>query len=346
MAKDPHTITSAAIEAVTALTFPWQTRDPFLFCAYHNDPYPKGNEQLGPAASLAGRAIGQDFDPSDGWRMYHGATVPGFPQHPHRGFETVTIVNQGFVDHSDSLGATARFGAGDVQWLTAGRGIVHAEMFPLIKSDTDNPLELFQIWLNLPAKDKMVDPYFTMLWGNHIPTKDSTDAEGHHTQVRIVAGSYGETKAPSPPPNSWASSPETDVKIWTIKMDAQASWTLPAANPSVNRTLYFYAGSDLNIGGETILSNHMIALKANAALPLQAGSDAVQLLLLEGRPIQEPVAHNGPFVMNTRGELKQAFTDYQRTQFGGWPWADDAPVHARQDGRFAKHAHGRVEKPV
>ena len=144
------------------------------------------------------RAIGQDFDPSNGWRMYHGATVPGFPQHPHRGFETVTIVNQGFVDHSDSLGATARFGAGDVQWLTAGRGIVHAEMFPLVKSDADNPLELFQIWLNLPAKDKMVDPYFTMLWGNHIPTKDFTDAEGHRTQVRIVAGSYGETKAPPP----------------------------------------------------------------------------------------------------------------------------------------------------
>ena len=346
MAKDPSPITPAAIEAVTALAFPWQTRDPFLFRAYHNDPYPKGNDQLGPAASLAGRAIGQDFDPSNAWRMYHGATVPGFPQHPHRGFETVTIVNQGFVDHSDSLGATARFGAGDVQWLTAGRGIVHAEMFPLVKSNADNPLELFQIWLNLPAKDKMVNPYFTMLWGNHIPTKDFTDTAGHRTQVRIVAGSYGETKAPPPPPNSWASSPETDVKIWTIKMDPKASWTLPAANPGVNRTLYFYLGSNLSLGGETILSQHMLTLKADVAVPLQAGSEAVQLLLLEGRPIQEPVAHYGPFVMNTREELKQAFTDYQRTQFGGWPWSDDAPVHVRQEGRFAKHAHGRVEKPV
>jgi len=101
---------------------PWQTFDPFLFCVYHQDHYPAGNERLGPAASLSGRNIGMDFEGKDGWRMYHGSVVPGFPQHPHRGFETVTIMRQGYIDHSDSLGATARFGRGDVQWLTAGKG--------------------------------------------------------------------------------------------------------------------------------------------------------------------------------------------------------------------------------
>ncbi|HEY6458978.1 MAG TPA: pirin family protein, partial [Polyangiaceae bacterium] len=111
------------------LGFPWATVDPFLFCAYHDDAYPAGNEALGPAASLAGREMGQDFAGKDGWRMYHGTTVPGFPQHPHRGFETVTIVRRGLIDHSDSLGAAARFGGGDAQWLTAGRGVSHAEMF-------------------------------------------------------------------------------------------------------------------------------------------------------------------------------------------------------------------------
>src|SRR6476659_6141447 len=145
------------IKGIARLGFPWETADPFLFCAYHDDHYPAGNEAMGPAASLAGRNIGSDFAGIDGWRMYHGDVVPGFPQHPHRGFETVTLVRRGFIDHSDSLGATARFGNGDVQWLTAGNGIVHCEMFPLLDDEQPNPVELFQIWLNLPASDKRVD---------------------------------------------------------------------------------------------------------------------------------------------------------------------------------------------
>ena len=107
---------------------------------HHVDLYPQGNERLGPAAPLDGRDMGQDFAGKDGWRMYHGHAVPGFPQHPHRGFETVTFVREGYIDHSDSLGATARFGRGDVQWLTAGAGIVHSEMFPLLQADKPLPL--------------------------------------------------------------------------------------------------------------------------------------------------------------------------------------------------------------
>ena len=112
----------SAIKDIKALGFPWETADPFLFCVYHKDDYPKGNDQLGPNASLEGRILGQDFTVKDGWRMYHGQTIPGFPQHPHRGFETVTIVQEGLVDHSDSLGAAGRFGNGDVQWMTARQG--------------------------------------------------------------------------------------------------------------------------------------------------------------------------------------------------------------------------------
>ena len=131
---------ASPILQVKALGFPWETTDPFLFCAYHDDAYPAGNPQLGPNASLAARNIGQDFSRKDGWSMYHGAAVPGFPGHPHRGFETVTIVRKGLIDHSDSLGAAARFGRGDVQWLTAGRGVVHSEMFPLLNEAAPNPL--------------------------------------------------------------------------------------------------------------------------------------------------------------------------------------------------------------
>src|SRR6187549_106784 len=149
---------AGSVLEIRPLGFPWVTADPFLFCVHHDDAYPAGDERMAPAVSLAGRDLGQDFTMKDGFRMYHGRVVPGFPQHPHRGFETVPIVRRGFIDHSDSLGATARFGGGDVQWLTAGRGVVHSEMFPLLDPGGPNPLELFQIWLNLAAADKMVAP--------------------------------------------------------------------------------------------------------------------------------------------------------------------------------------------
>ena len=179
----------------------WPTIDPFLFCAHHLDRYPAGDGELGPAASLAGREIGQDFAGVDGWNMYHGDHVPGFPQHPHRGFETVTVVRQGLIDHSDSLGATARFGRGDTQWLTAGRGVVHSEMFPLVDAEGPNPLHLFQIWLNLPADDKFVDPYFTMLWGEETPKLVATDAQGRTTTVTVIAGVLDGVAPLAPPPN-------------------------------------------------------------------------------------------------------------------------------------------------
>ena len=156
---------------VLPLGMVWQTQDPFLFCVHHDDAYPAGNEDLGPTATLSGRDIGQDFSGKDGWSMYHGDRVPGFPQHPHRGFETVTIARHGFIDHSDSMGASARFGEGDLQWMTAGRGIVHSEMFPLLHQDQPNRTELFQIWLNLPSKRKMAAPHFSLFWKEDLPTQ-------------------------------------------------------------------------------------------------------------------------------------------------------------------------------
>ena len=114
---------------------PWPTSDPFLFCVHHKDNYPIANDNLGPKDNLFGRNIGNDFSDMDGWSMYHGTAVPGFPRHPHRGFETITIVEKGLIDHSDSMGFSARYGDGDVQWLTAGNGIQHSEMFPLLNGN-------------------------------------------------------------------------------------------------------------------------------------------------------------------------------------------------------------------
>jgi redox-sensitive bicupin YhaK (pirin superfamily) len=320
---------------------PWPTVDPFLFCVHHHDAYPAGNGAFGPdAALLLGRNIGSDFGAADGWNMYHGDTVPGFPQHPHRGFETVTFVRRGLIDHADSLGAAARYGEGDVQWLTAGGGIVHAEMFPLLRDDEPNPMELFQIWVNLPAADKMVEPHFTMLWDEDVPRVREDGVE-----VTVAAGAIDDAVPPSPPPHSWASRPDGDVAIWNIRLDAGASWTLPVVHDDETvRVLYVYEGSSLSIGGQVVVRGNGAVVRGDLPVMVTGGDGPVQVLVLQGRPIGEPVAQYGPFVMNDRAGIEQAFADYQRTQFGGWPWPADDPVHGRE-GRFARRPDGSLELP-
>ena len=329
----------------TDLGFRWPTLDPFLFCVHHHDAYPAGDERMGPAAPLAGRRLGEDFAGIDGWNMYHGRVVPGFPQHPHRGFETVTVVRQGIVDHADSLGATARYGRGDVQWLTAGGGLVHSEMFPLLERDRPNPLEMFQIWVNLPAEDKLVDPHFTMLWSGDIPRGVVTDGDEPAVEVTVVAGPLGGLEPPPPPPRSWAARPDADVAIWELRLEPGAEWELPAADgPDTVRTLYLFEGSPLRVGERELGQRTGAVVRCDEPMALRAGQEAVACLVLQGRPIGEPVAQHGPFVMTDRAEIEQAFADYRRTGFGGWPWPSDDPVHDRDEGRFARHADGRVER--
>jgi len=335
---------SAVLQTVP-LGFQWPTRDPFLFCVHHLDRYPAGNDALGPASSLAGRQLGQDFDGIDGWRMYHGQAVPGFPAHPHRGFETITYVRRGLIDHSDSMGAAARFGRGDVQWMTAGAGVVHSEMFPLVDQVGDNTTELFQIWLNLPAADKLVEPHFAMLWDRDIPRLTVTDDAGRTAVVTVIAGRLGAAEPPAPPPASWAARAESDLAVWHIVLEPGASWTVPAARSAdASRTLYVFEGGEVDVDGEPIPGETGVVVDPTRDVALKA-SQHTEILMLQARPLGEPVAQYGPFVMNTRAEIEQAFADYQRTRFGGWPWDRDDPVHGPDRGRFARHADGRVEEP-
>ena len=341
--------TSSILQTVP-LGFQWPTIDPFLFCVHHDDAYPRGNGEFGPAASLAGRNIGSDFDGKDGWRMYHGSSVPGFPQHPHRGFETVTYARQGLIDHSDSMGAAARFGRGDVQWMTAGRGVVHSEMFPLLDEVEPNPVELFQIWVNLPAADKMVEPHFAMLWDEQIPRVEAAPGDGANATITVIAGTLDGATPPSPPPNSWASRADSDLAIWHVRLGADGSWTMPPAHhPDTVRVVYVFGGASdspaMAFDGEGVGVNTGVVVRTDVPVQL-ASAGGAEALVLQARPIGEPVAQHGPFVMNTRAEIEQAFSDYRRTQFGGWPWPADDPVHGAGAGRFAKHASGRVERPA
>ncbi len=337
-----HIEMKEVVSNIKPLGFQWETKDPFLFCVHHEDYYPKGNDQYGPADDLSGRQLGQDFIVKDGYRMYHGQVVPGFPGHPHRGFETVTVVRKGLVDHSDSQGASGRYGNGDVQWMTAGSGLQHSEMFPLLHKDKENTLELFQIWLNLPAKSKMTEPHFKMLWSEEIAKEELVRANGK-VFIELIAGAINNKKSPNPPPHSWANDMNNDVAIWNIKMDAGTEWEVPAAKEGTNRVLYFYEGDDLLVDEATIPTYHSADIKADEKVKVKA-STKTSILILQGQPIKEPVVQHGPFVMNTREEIQQAFADYQQTHFGGWPWPTSYPVHGGELKRFAKHANGVHEE--
>lgn len=334
---------SGPVRQVVPIGFQWPTIDPFLFCAHHDDHYPAGDERLAPVEPLDGRNLGNDFEGKDGWRMYHGTVVPGFPQHPHRGFETVTIVRSGLIDHSDSLGAAARFGRGDVQWITAGAGIVHSEMFPLVERDRDNPVELFQIWLNLPRANKLVEPHFEMFWDEDLPrVRPSSGVE-----VTVVAGPLDGATPPPPPPASWAADPDHDVAIWLVKLAEGARWTPPpAAGPDTVRTLYVFEGGAVSVAGQEVEVPSAAVVDPLADVEIAAEGGPAEVLVLQGRPIAEPVAQYGPFVMNDRAGIEQAFDDYRTTGFGGWPWPSDDPVHGPENRRFARYPDGRTVEPV
>lgn len=327
----------------------WPTIDPFLFCAHHHDHYPSGDGQLGPAASLDGRDLGADFEGLDGWRMYHGTRIPGFPQHPHRGFETVTYVRRGVVDHSDSLGASARFSTGDTQWVTAGDGIVHSEMFPLLSVDSTNDAEFFQIWLNLPSADKHAPAHFSMLWSEDIPVVRRPSPEGD-ALVTVIAGAFDGVLPPAAPPRSWAASADNDVAIWHLEIPAGARCDLPPAERTdTRRVVYVYSDDGLAVDGYELPGRHAVEVTASGRVSLEVdhvnAGGPVTALILQGRPIGEPVAQWGPFVLNDAAGVRQAQLDYQRTGFGGWPWPSDDPVHPTDAGRFARHPDGRVEQP-
>lgn len=316
-----------SIYAITPIQFRLDLKDPFIFCAHHIDHYPKANAEMGPATP----ALNKEYN------MYYGEVVPGFPEHPHTGFETITLVERGTVDHFDSLGNAGRYAAGDVQWLTTGNGVEHCEMFPLIDQEHDNPLELFQIWFNSSPEQKKQPADYKMLWREQIPHVISNDGQ---VDLRIISGSYANTAALDRPPHSWAAPAENRVNIYLITLAAGAEVTIPATTATSTRFCYFYQGSQLTVSRETIAMKHLVELQPDVEIQLQAGDQEARILWLEGEPIGAPVAMRGPFVLNSDEELNAAFRRYRETQFGGWPWPSPAPVFEREQVRFATYNGG------
>lgn len=337
------------VKSINQVKGPLPIGDPYILAVYHDDQYPEGNGKMGPKASLKGRKLGNDFDASNSWRMYHGETIPGFPHHPHRGFEIVTIVEEGYADHFDSKGSKGRYGDGDVQLMSAGSGILHGEMFPLLYEDKPNPFRLFQIWVNLPSKSKLTEPGYKMLWSEKIPRIDIPTVNGGNTNIKIILGEYYGVKAIDPLAHSWAKDPAHHMGIALIKMEPYAEIKLDAKSASMNRNLFFYDGEGIvTIETNEIKKQFVAELAGDQEIIIKNGPTASSLLLLEGEPIQEPVAAYGPFVMNTEAELQEAFAEYRRTEFGGWPWGDKESdlVNPKDSGRFASYNFDQeIDKP-
>jgi redox-sensitive bicupin YhaK (pirin superfamily) len=197
----------------------------------------------------------------------------------------------------------------------------------------------------------MVEPHFTMLWDHDIPRHTVTDRDGRTADVTVIAGELEGHRPPAPPPHSWASRDDSDVALWHVVLDPGASWTMPAArHEDTHRVVYLFDGSgqtlaDTNGESERIDGSTGAVVEASGPTTLTADGH-VELLVMQARPIGEPVAMQGPFVMNTRDEIVEAFSDYRRTQFGGWPWDRPDPTHGHSPTRFARHADGRVEEAV
>ena len=161
--------------------------------------------------------------------------------------------------------------------------------------------------------------------------------------MTVVAGKVGNLTAPPPAPDSWAAEEVNEVGIWLIKIEANGRWTIPVASPEINRKLYFYRGSEIKIAGIEVKPYNSVELLVDEPVIIESGNKDSYLLLLQGCPIGEPVVQHGPFVMNTPAEIQQAFYDYRKTRFGGWPWERSDNVHPRERGRFARYSDGREE---
>ena len=224
--------------------------------------------------------------------------IAGFPEHPHRGFETVTIMLDGRVKHADSVGNQGVIEAGDVQWMTAGSGIIHSEM----PERAEGRLRGFQLWLNLPGKLKMIAPRYQDVRASRIASASQAGAT-----VRVIAGEAFGVKG--------AADCLTQVRLLDVSIDANAVFEIDVPDEHACFAYAYEGGlraTDRNGSPADIASGSLAVLSGSGGVRLQAGSSGAKLLFANGMPLREPIARYGPFVMNTREEVQKAFEDYSR----------------------------------
>jgi len=219
--------------------------------------------------------------------------IGGFPPHPHRGFDTITYMLEGAFSHEDHMGNKGHLSTGGAQWMRAGRGVIHSEM----PEQSDGKLHGFQLWINLPAKDKMSEPAYQDVQGDEVPELELDNQTG---LIRVLAGQYQDSKGP-------IQGATADTHYFDIKLQANSNLNLPT-HPSYTTLIFVYQGS-LSIQRQNLQQGHLAKLSAGDELTI-ATADGAQFLFLSASPWGEPIANYGPFVMNTREEIEQAIADY------------------------------------
>jgi quercetin 2,3-dioxygenase len=245
-----------------------------------------------------------------GWQSYprnnHG--LP-FGPHPHRGFETVTFILEGDIAHRDSGGHESVIGAQGVQWMTAGRGLVHSETSSNIFKEEGGPMEILQLWVNLPARLKMTEPKYIGLQGNEIPVyaADAGRTNAGRAKVQLISGKWREHQGPITPL----------LDITTMKLDLQANAHLALDIPLDHNVFFYVIRGSVQVNGQSVEKRHVVEFTNDGEqIDIVAVNDAI-VLLCHAQPFGEPIVAHGPFVMNTREEINQAINDYQAGKFNG-----------------------------
>ncbi|HKE93279.1 MAG TPA: pirin family protein [Povalibacter sp.] len=263
-------------------------------------------ERLGDALSpflMLDHAGPTEFPPTDAER--------GVGEHAHRGFETVTLVFAGEIEHRDSTGSGGRVGPGDVQWMTAAGGIVHEEFHSADFTRRGGALHIAQLWVNLPARSKMSRPNYQTLLAKDIPSVELQDKRG---SLRIIAGDYEGTKGPA--------RTFTAVNVWDARLQADARWSVPIAAAQTACVVVLSGTVVVNHVERVGADNVVIFERSKGEIIIDADRDS-HLLILSGEPLNEPIVGYGPFVMNTTEEIQQAITDLHRGDFGQVRRADE-----------------------
>ena len=226
------------------------------------------------------------------------AYIAGFPPHPHRGFETVSYMIHGSLEHRDNKGGRGLISDGGVQWMTAGRGVVHSEM----PAQSSGLMFGFQLWLNLPAREKMRDPWYQDIPRDMIPVLDVAPG----VQAKLIAGSWGASRGPGP-------ERPTAPFIADVALAAGTSAIVPVPDGH-NGFAFVFAGA-VSMAGQPVLAGQLAVLSGSGPLELRGTAEASRVLIVAARPLGEPIAKHGPFVMNTVDDLRQAVSDYQHGLF-------------------------------